>query len=125
MARSALADQAPALREQSGDERVEFPLKTVGESIGRIAEDQLEPPPGAPQVAERLRSDDLRAGLQAKLTEVPARQRDVGVDERRVARAPRERFYPKRPGAAEQIQDALAAKLPEDREQRFAHPVRG
>src|SRR6476619_6897150 len=115
MARRALADQAPALREACWDERVEFPLKTVGEFIGRVAEDQVEPPARAPQIAQRVGADDVGAGLQTEVAHVALRQRRVDVDQRGAAGPPGEGLDAERTGAAEQIEDAGAVNLPEDR----------
>src|SRR3954466_14123901 len=100
MARRALADQTPALREPCWDERVEFPLKTVGAFIGRVAEDEAEPPARAPQIAERVGADDVRAGLQTELAHVAPRQRYVDVDQRGAAGSPGEGLDAERTRAA-------------------------
>src|SRR5436190_14119192 len=114
----ALGDQAPALREPSGDERVEFPLKTVGESIGRIAEDQVEAPPRPLQVAQRVRAHDLAPAVEVELMDVAAREGRSPVDQRGVSGAARDGLDPERPGAAEEVQDRGAAHVTENREER-------
>ena len=106
--RAALSQiKRPPSASRPGDERVEFRLKTVGESIRRVAEDEVEAPPGAPQVAERVGADDLRAVRQAELVARCARaSADVGVDQRRPAGPARERLDRRARRCREEVEDA-------------------
>src|SRR3954451_24764715 len=103
--RGGLGHHPPSLGECAWNELDEFGCKAVGESIGRVAEDELERTlVGTAQEASGVPANDLRSIRQSKRFDVPPRGGWTRVDEGRLRRTARERLDRERARTAEEIE---------------------
>ncbi len=108
---------------------VELGPNAVGEFIGGVDEDEVEPRRvrlrrGASQRPTSARTSSTRSP-RPRLRTLPSAGASVAVDQGRVGGAARDRLDRQRPGAAVEVEDAGALDVAERREDRLAHAVGG